>query len=171
MGASEACKYITATVRPPIRLALCACAQTVEVKLLEQRVLHLMRGGGSGGAATAASPPGRGRHPAAAREQQQPPLAMGIAAASSPQAQAAQQLADPLGPAAPAPGGAGADRGITAVSEIQAVCSSDGIAAALREANLERLGREQVRACSTESACCSFSLYRPGASAPGGGDP
>lgn len=122
--------------------------KAVEIKLLEQRVLHLMRAGGGAAAAGGSggtSPPGRG---GAAQQRQQPAATAALPAAGT------ELTAE--GPAAA--GGSGAllapGAAITSVSEIQAVCSSDGIAAALREANLERLQREQVeqQAAATREA-------------------
>ncbi|GAB4814836.1 hypothetical protein N2152v2_001882 [Parachlorella kessleri] len=99
--------------------------KAVEVKLLEQRVLHLMRL--STARADNASPPGR------IKAGVQEPLSSHKGGDSGvQQAALANQLYDPDGGP------------LTAVSEIQAVCSSDGIAAALREAQLERMQREQI---------------------------
>lgn len=101
----------------------------MEIKLLEQRVLHLMR---SAGTAPSAS---RAKAAAPGREQAQ---------TAAPAAAAAAELGDPTVGDSGSGGALLVGGSITAVSEIQAVCSSDGIAAALREANLERLAREQV---------------------------
>lgn len=95
--------------------------KAVEVRLLEQRVVQHLQGssGGGSGAGAVGKRPGR--------------LGGGSAAAASP------------GSSPPAGGGSGGGQQAT-VAELQAACGQEGIAAALREASLERLQREQVEA-------------------------
>eukprot|EP00887_Chlorella_sp_A99_P001787 scaffold19.g1787.t1 len=104
--------------------------KAVEVKLLEQRVLRSLQNGSSVGSAGAAGPAGK--------------------PASRQPAPGSRGVQQPAGALAPAPSSgllAAAERGeceLTSAAEIEAVCAAEGIAAALREARIEALQREQV---------------------------